>query len=486
MTPFHTPKARSSAPAAGRRIVKRNGRIIVGAPPRSGPGWFESSALAAYRCLAIGMRSRVLSGSIAAMPLMVCATVARGQVVTPLVTPIIAPDYSRGRNISVIEVRDPNYQELGIRSGSVIAFPSIGLTAGATDNVYTNNDFKRSDAYVFLQPRLRVTTDLPIHEFNIVANGDIQRYVHEQLRNQNAFFLYADGRLDIGRDFSITGRMQYTRAAESPYASDLSADVSVLSQYTRASPAITAIYKVGRVRLTAKAEHTDFKFSSIAFADGTQRDQRERNRTLDRFSLQGEYGLSPSLATFVQINYDKIVYPNPRADGGANRSSTTPSILGGLNFDLAGFMRGSIAAGYINRNYRSPTYNNEGGLTLQAQAEFFPSALTTVGFGAQRTIQDSSSAANGAYSDTRASVNVDHALLRNLILSAQATTVRQKLLDTNATSRLILTSFTARYQSNRFVSLEGNVQYAKGTPGEIPLGVAFNELRGQVTVRFRR
>jgi hypothetical protein len=188
----------------------------------------------------------------------------------------------------------------------------------------------------------------------------------------------------------------------------------------------------------------------------------------------------------VQLNYDKIVYPNPRVDGGAVRSSRTPSALAGVNFDLSGMMRGSIAVGYTQRKYRSPAYNDEGGLTLQVQTEFFPSALTTVGIGAQRTIQDSSSAANGAYSDTRASVTVDHALLRNLILSAQATTVRQKLLDTKATSRLILTSLGARYQSNRFVSLEGNVQYARGRPGEIPLGVTFNELRGQVTVRFRR
>jgi hypothetical protein len=434
----------------------------------------------------IALRSRTLSRSLALVSLLGSANVARGQAITPLVPPSLDPVYNRGRNISVAETVDPSYQALGVRVGSILAYPSLAITTGASTNVYANDSFKRSDAFYFIQPAIRVTTDLPLHQVELIASGNLQRYAHEKLRNQNAYFVSGLGRLDIGPDAQITGRVQYSRQSESPYASDLASDVSVLSEYTNFNPSLTAVYKLGRVRLTAKAEHLGYKFNNIVFADGSIRDQRERNRDVDRGTAQAEYALSPSIATFVQTNYEVTNYPFPRLDQQPSRDSKALSVLGGLNFDLAGLARGSIAAGYVKRNYDAALYDDQGGLIVQARADFFVSPLTTVSAGVQRTLQDAASSNNGSYVDTRASVSIDHALLRNLVLSADATAVRNKLVGTNASSRRMLATLSGRYQSNRSISIEGLVQYGLARPGDIPLGVRFNELRGQVTVRFRR
>ncbi len=433
------------------------------------------------------LRSRALSGSIVALPLLAGAGVARAQAVAPLVPLSLDPSYNRGRNTSVAEQYDPAFQPLGVRSGSVIVYPSLGIVTGATNNVFNTNLLKRSDAFYFLQPFVNVTTDLPRHKFDIVASADIQRYAHEQLRNQNAYALTAQGRLDVGRNLQITGRIQYSRASESPFASDLASDVSVLSIFTRASPSVTAVYSTGRTRLTAKAERTSFNFDDIRFANGAIRSQQDRDRSLDRLTAQGEYGLSPSIAAFAQGTYEVIDYKEPlRSDGRANRDGKTYTVLAGVNFDLQGLMRGTIGGGYAKRDFDAAFYRPNSGFIMQVQTEFFLSPLTTIGIGAQRTIQDSSSPFNGAYSDTRASVNVDHALLRNLILTANVTRVKQQLLDTDATSGLTIAGFTAKYQSNRFISIAANVQYGQARPGALPLGIAFDEFRGQVTLRVRR
>ena len=149
-------------------------------------------------------------------------------------------------------------------------------------------------------------------------------------------------------------------------------------------------------------------------------------------------------------------------------------------------MRGSVAAGYVNRRYTASLYENQSGLVVQARADFFVSPLTTVSAGVQRTLQDAATSRNGSYTDTRANVTIDHALLRNLILSADATVSHNKLLETDASSRRRLVSIGARYQSNRAVSVETNVRYGAARPGSIPLGQRFNELSGQITLRFRR
>ncbi len=396
------------------------------------------------------------------------------------------PVYNRGRNISVSEAVDPNYQSLGVRMGSIQAFPSVAVTTGATTNVYANDGFKRSDAYYYLQPAIRVVTDLPVHQVELIGSATIQRFAEQKIRNQEAYFVNGLGRLDIGPDAQITGRVSYSRQSESPFASDLASDVSVLSQFTAFNPSLLGVYKLGRVRLTAKVEHLDYKFNIIVFADGSSRDQRERNRKVDRASAQAEYALSPSIAAFVQTNYDVTSFPFPRRDRQPSRDSTATSVLGGVNFDLAGLARGSIAAGYVTRDYDAGFYDDQNGLILQARADFFLSPLTTISAGAQRTLQDAASSNNGSYVDTRASVSVDHGLLRNLLLSLDATVVRNRLLETGASSRRLLTTLSARYQTNRFIGIEGLVQYGRARPGEVPLGVRFNELRGQLTVRFRR
>jgi len=114
------------------------------------------------------------------------------------------------------------------------------------------------------------------------------------------------------------------------------------------------------------------------------------------------------------------------------------------------------------------------------------SALTTVNVGVQQLIQDSGSSFNGAYRDLRANVGFDHALLRNLIVSSGFTAIRQRVLDSPASSNRLLAEFSAKYQSNRFISVQAGVQYGRSRPGAVPLGNVFSELSGQVTLRFRR
>lgn len=482
----------------------RDGRILAagaspGVPPRQSfaqslmeavtPAWMDSFhdwVRSLPRSILRAMRSRAFSGSVAVLPLMIGATAARGQALQPLVAPVIDPEYNRGRNVSVTEEYDPSFQQLGVRSGSIIALPSIGIATGATNNVYVNNNFKRSDAFYTIQPAVRVTTDWAMHQLNLTATADIQRFAHETLRNQESFFLSGESRLDLGPDLQVAARVQYSRVSETPFASDLSSDISVLSQFTRLNPSLAVVYKVGRMRLTARVDAQKLIFSTIQFADGSSRNQAERDRLTERAAIQAEYALSPSIAAFAQGTLEQTDFPNPRADSQPSRSSKGYTALVGFNFDLAGMMRGSFATGYTARNYTARAYESVGGLAIQVQGEIFLTPLTTIGIGAQRVIQDANSPYNAAYSDTRASITVDHALLRNLILSANVLGVRQKILDSAANSRLLRATFSARYQTSRSINVGGSVEYGRARTGALPLGSPFNELRGQLTLRLRR
>ena len=401
--------------------------------------------------------------------------------------PAIAQDYARGRNLSVIEQPLPNYDAIGVRVGAFVVWPSLGVTSGATDNVYINNANKKGDAFFTLEPAVRVVSNWSTHQFSLAGNAELRRHAHETLRDQNTWYINTQSRIDVTREVRVFAQFQANHAAESPYADDITSNVSVLSQYKRTAPSLRVERQAGRTRFVGTAERVDYRFNTLVFEDGSTRSQRERDRTINRFAAQGEFAISPSVAFYVQVNHDATDYLALRASGVANRDSAATSLVLGTNFDLAGLMRGTIGAGYVRRNYDATRYADVSGVSLQSQFDFFLSPLTTVSLTAQSLLQDANIGNGGAYRDTRYGLRADHALRRNLILTMTATRARQKLLEANSVATVTLAGLSGYYQSNRSIGIIAGVQYGRSRPGgTTSLGLPFDEMRGQVSVRIRR
>jgi hypothetical protein len=402
--------------------------------------------------------------------------------------PAIPLDYSRDRNIGVAEQMQisPEYRAIGVRTGSFNTYPSVNVIGAATDNVFLNDRNKRSDVLVSIIPTVSTTSDWSVHQVSLFAQGELTRYANNTIRNRNNYLINAVGVLNVSYDTRVVAQYRLNKSAESPYSADLLSDALVVSQYRRSAPTLRIEQQLGRARFIAIAETVSYKFNTPRLEDGSIRDQRERNRTVTRLAAQAEYALSPSIAAYGQVNYDHTGYASLRATGRANQTSNAWSVIGGTNFDLAGLMRGTIGVGYAARNYKSPLYRNARGISFQAQMDFFVSPLTTVSASGQSVFQDSNFGGGQAYRDSRATLKMDHALLRNLLLGASATLADQKLSDTDGKTRLFYGGFTAVYQMNREFEFGGNIQYAKAKVLGGALAIPFSELRGQLSVKLRR
>lgn len=416
----------------------------------------------------------------------VAGAVVHAQTVSTIVSPVVPVDFERGRNVSVAESSDPRFSALGLRLGALTIFPSISATSAVTDNVYLNNSVKASDAFLILQPGLRVRSNWSRHSFDLAASSNVVRYAHETLRNREEYNVNATGKLEISRQFDAQLRVQYDRLAESPFSNDLAADVSVLSQYTRFVPNLTVTFTDGRSRFTGSVERYSFRFNTIRFADGSERDQSERDKDMDRVALQGDYALSPSVAAYVQFNAERTDYLTSRTSGAANRDGEAYRVIGGLNLDLAGLMRGRIGAGYVERNYNSALYKDVSGISADAELAFFVSPLTTVTVAAQSSLQDVNLGNSGAYRDNRVSATVDHAVLRNFLMTGKVIRSQRKILEgTDSSQSVIFLSLDGRYQSNRTTSVSVGLGYGRGRASGQSAGTQFDELRGQVSVQLR-
>lgn len=432
---------------------------------------------------------RRLTGVLLAAAAMALPAAVRAQASeTTLVPPTIPEGFDRGRNVSVLERPRPDYDPLGIRAGGFLVFPRVDLGLGATNNTYLTNDDKQGSVIAYVAPAVIARSDWSRHQVQLNASGQLRRFLGESRRNEDVLNLGALGRLDAGSFFSLTGEAQFSSQFETPFSGETVSEFVALSRYTRGFLSLRGQYQAGQARVVLAVDHTGFDFDDIELSDNQKRSQKDRDRDIERVTGQVEYAFTPSVAIYGQAAVSFTDYDRPLLNGLANRDSTGFRLIGGFTFDLAGLMRGTVGAGYVQRRYDSPIYDDVSGFSVEARLEYFPTELTTFSLGLRRVIEDSSLGATNAYFDNRLSLRVDHELLQNLLLNATAEFSRQDYIGVDLKTDVYRFGGGARYLVSRTWGLDGGLAYTgRSQKGSTQLlGTGFDEVRGQLGVYFRR
>lgn len=430
------------------------------------------------------MKTRSLAMAFAAM-----TTISAGQAIaqeTLLVPPVLPYDFDKGRNISVVQRARPEFDPIGIDVSSFKLFPSIDMSGGYTSNVYYADVSPKSDGYVQFSPAVRLASDWSRHSLELRADTQIQRYFSETRRNQEPWNVRGIGALEFGDNFRLVPEGQIAQQYETPFSSDTQSDQAALSSYLRKFAGLRGEYSGGQTKLTLAVDDTNYQFSNVTLQSGNFIDQSDRDRNIFRVAGQAQYAFTPSIALYTQASYDHTVYDRTLLSGVANRDSDGYRIIGGFNFDLASLLRGTVAIGYMRRDYIAPIYKDVDGLSFEGQLEYFPTELTTFTLGVRRLIADASIGVVSAYFDNRISLRADHELLYNLLINGTVQYQNQDYIDINDKSNIYQFNVGAVYLSSNWLSLNVNVGYTARERTLDLLGQRFDEFRGQIGLTFKR
>ncbi len=403
--------------------------------------------------------------------------------VSVLVDTAIPDNFDRDRNVGVLERPRPDYDPIGVLLGSIVVKPQIEVGAGYNSNVYLTARNPTGSAFVYALPSISAKSDWAIDEVAVSGSALLRRYLSNGRRNETSYTLRALGRKDIAGAFSVTGEGQFSRLFESPQTGAINSSLSVLSSYNRSFFSLRGEYREGQSRAIIALDRTSFSFNDIVQANG-RINQRDRDRIVSRATGEYQFAISPSISLYTQGTYSRIAYSIPLFTGVANRSSHGFRVVGGLNFDLAGLMRGKFGLGYVNRNYDSPLYRDASGLSVEADVEFFPSPLTTIGIGLGRTVEDTSIANTSSFFENRVQLRINHELLQNLLLNGAVEYRRQTYQNSPDRNNFYQATAGATYLSSRSITLNGSLNYLRRTTSGFSNG--FNEFRGQLGITFRR
>ena len=354
------------------------------------------------------------------------------------------------RNVTVEERRRPQFDPLGIRAGGFLIFPSLQVSGEYDSNVFATENNEDDDFGLLLRPRLTAVSQWSRHALNASLFGDFAFYEEFDENNYQDFGGSLNGRLDITRNDILFGELSLARRHEGRESPE-----SVGSQDL-------VTYFDGLARLGYRR---DFNLVYVVVGGSVNRkDYNEEDLNEDRrdlIDLTGDlrigYKVSPRFNLFVQGDYTIVRYDN---DSGVDRDSRGFGFSVGTDVDITGILFGEARVGYIRREYDDDTLDNVSGPGGAAKLTWNVTGLTSLIFEAGGGIVETTQGGASANLQSAASAEVQHELLRNLILTGRLSFTRDDFQGIDRTDHTVRARVGARYLLNRNLSLDAGYEFA--------------------------
>ena len=315
--------------------------------------------------------------------------------------------FLRGRYVAVTDRDQPEFDPEPMHVSTFDVLASIGLSAAYNDNILAEPNNEKSDTILRAQPAVEARSNWSVHEVSGGLSVDHKEYLDNGSESATDYDGFANGRLDVSRNFVISVGGNVGHRTEERYEA-ASFGVTDRAAYDYSGAFLRGLYRMDRFQVEGTVGVTDDSFDQATQA-------LIRDNTTTYVNGRASYAISPDLAVFVQARHSGLDYSDNTRDG------TRTTVDAGVNFELAAPFRGEIAVGSFEED--RDTFGKTNGLNVSANVQWFPTQLTTVTFAANRGVADAGLAAAASSVNTGYGVRVDHELLRNVLLFAR---VRQE------------------------------------------------------------
>jgi hypothetical protein len=409
----------------------------------------------------------------------------------PVLQPLIRITQPEDDLISVTERFRPDYQPRGIRAGSFLVYPSVRTAAGYDSNIFGNQTDKTDDALYSIEPEITARSTWARNELRLYARARHLDYLDTRNAGQPSYAIGADGHFGMNLPLRLELGANYGQLIERRDSSAFPLGQVSPARFRQAIGYVRGIYDAGTIRVIGTADISNFSFSTVRALndDGevvSRISQSFRDHTESRGALRIEAAVAPRIATFVQGSYGHTGYDDDRisVNGPANRDGNEFQVLGGATFDLALF-RGELGVGYVRRSYDAPIYSTINGVAFNGRLTYYASPLLTVTAEGSRTVEETAILGSSGFLSTRASVQADYELRRNLILNGNVGYRYNNFRGTPREDKVFRVSSGARYSVSRRWALDANAIYVDRNASNAPGVPDFKQLQVIVGTTFR-
>jgi hypothetical protein len=386
-------------------------------------------------------------------PLQVVTPVPSGPTVPP------APGQLTTPNETVAGRARPEYDPIGLRTGSFFWFPR-----GEVDEAYNSNIFAISapttaDAITVLQPGLDVLSNFGRNALDFHGSAAAQFYALNPTQNTQSGNLAVDGRWDITQGNQLYGTVSAVHTfipRTSPNSPGNAAEPVTYNAYTASGGYARTGLRFG---YQADVAVQNTQYNAVPAFGGGILPQSSADNTITQAALRASYELIPDYLGYARISGNVTDYMHSAPNGVINDSTGYRADLG-LQILPRHLLSGEVYAGYLNQMYHIG--RNISGLDAGGRLTYNVTRLTTLTLAGARTIVPGNPTVTlntSAYLASTATATVDHELLRNLILSGSLSYENDEYVSPAQTDNIFSVGAGVKYLMTRRLYLGANYTY---------------------------
>jgi hypothetical protein len=233
---------------------------------------------------------------------------------------------------------------------------------------------------------------------------------------------------------------------------------------------IGATQDFNRLALTLRGGAERTWWQNAHFSDGSTQELSRDSYDDYALSARAAYEWTPGIKPFVQGVFDRRLHDSLYDLSGYERDSVGAAFSAGSTFELTRLLTGALAAGYADRHYQDPRLANLRGPVFDASLVWTATALTKVTLRGATTLDETTVPGVSGAITRQGGIEVSHALLRNLTLTATGSWQNATYPGANPgiDQTLFQAGLRAEYSLTRSIVLKGaftSQRMISSTPG---------------------
>ena len=359
------------------------------------------------------------------------------------------PEATVPDRMSVLQRSRPDYDALGERIGSFLAFPAIDLQEEYNSNVYAAASNDIGDFETTVSPAVRLASDWENHALTLNAGSDIHRFQSRVSENNSDYKVGADGRLDLFSDSYLA--LLYTDAlSHEPRSSpDSVGNQKSPTAFQQETVHTTFSHETYRIGLRIEGDVERFLYQDGVTDGGVGIPEKYRDRYDYLLTPRLSYEIVPGYHAFIKAPLNEHLY-----DTSSSRNSQGGEIDAGTGVDLGNVITAELFVGTLRQYYNNPAFHTLSGVNYGGNCLWNFSALSSFKLALTHNVQETTLV--GASSDLQTSVlaTVEHELRPNLLVSAGGGYLRDAFEGTSRLDSNFTGNAGVRYLLNSSLYLE--------------------------------
>ena len=322
------------------------------------------------------------------------------------------------RDQGVMERSRPGYDPVGIRAGSFMVFPTAAVEESYNDNIYATDGSETDDFITALSTGITANSVWGRHALSL--SGGVSQLLYADNTDENRFNwnLGGAGRLDISRDTTLNASTRYAQLHED--RGDPNASTSLSQEpieYNLFVGSADLNHRFNRITTRVGVSYRNYDYKDATSLTGATIDEDTRDRDEYTETARLGYSVSPDTNVYVEGRFDQRRYNQSAV---SSKDSDGWAAVAGTEFKITRLTQGNVYAGYQERDYKGAGLGSTQGLAYGVDVKWFVTPLTTVTLSGDSRVEETTVASASGYDRNNLEFNVDHELLRNVILSGGA------------------------------------------------------------------